>query len=155
MNGSLLYQRGLNEVAHRAFGHVKKGSEWVREDQSLTSAVLGDGGVYTSIKDYEKWISGIEGQKLLSKKSYGEMFSPQMKTDRNGADYGYGWFIDEYRGETRIAHGGETVGFRACVERFPKRQAAIFFQLNNGIEGTSQKLMKFGDQVADILIFNR
>ena len=113
----------------------------------------GDGGVYTSLDDYEKWLRGIDEQKLLSKASYEAMFSPQVLTDRNGAHYGYGWFIDEYRGEPRIHHNGETLGFRACVQRFPKRDAAIFFQLNGEIEGKSEKLTKFGERLADILIF--
>jgi CubicO group peptidase (beta-lactamase class C family) len=153
MNSSTLYQRGLNSVPHRAFGHEKKGGAWVKSDQSLTSAVRGDGGVYTSLEDYRKWLRGIDEQKLLSKASYAAMFSPHTTTDRNGAHYGYGWFIGEYRGEPRIFHNGETHGFRACVQRFPKRDAAIFFQLNNEIEGNSERLTKIGEQLSDILIF--
>ena len=155
MNDSVLFQRGLNEVPHRAFGHEQKNGTWVRSDQSLTSAVRGDGGVYTSLRDYGKWLNSIDEQKLLSKASYEAMFSPQTVTDRHGAHYGYGWFIDEYRGEPRIHHNGETHGFRACVQRFPKREAAIFFQLNGEIEGQSEQLTKIGERLADILIFNR
>jgi CubicO group peptidase (beta-lactamase class C family) len=155
MNESVLYQRGLNEVPHRAFGHERKGGDWVRSDQSLTSAVRGDGGVYTSLHDYQKWLHGIKEQKLLSTASYAAMFSPQVLTDRHAAHYGYGWFIDEYRGEPRIHHNGETHGFRACVQRFPKRDAAIFFQLNCEIDGDSEQLTKIGERVADILIFNQ
>jgi CubicO group peptidase (beta-lactamase class C family) len=155
MNNSVLYQRGLNEVPLRAFGHEQKNGNWVRSDQSLTSAVRGDGGVYTSLRDYQKWLRGIDQQQLLSGASYNTMFSPQTVTDRHGAHYGFGWFIDEYRGEPRIYHNGETHGFRACVQRFPKRDAAIFFQLNGEIEGQSEQLTKIGEQVANLLIFNR
>lgn len=153
MNDSVVFQRGLNDVRYRAFGHEFKNGAWVRSDQSLTSAVRGDGGVYTSLIDYQKWLRAIDKQALLSKASYAAMFTPQVKTDRNGASYGYGWFIDEYRGERRIHHNGETHGFRACVQRFPKRDAAIFFQLNGEIEGSSGQLTKVGEQLADILIF--
>src|SRR4051794_5160943 len=130
MDDSVLYQRGLNSIPHRAFGHGQKDGHWIRSDQSLTSAVRGDGGVYTSLKDYRKWLLGIEERKLLSDASYEAMFSPQVGTDRHGSHYGFGWFVDEYRGEQRIHHSGETHGFRACVQRFPKRHAAIFYQLN-------------------------
>jgi CubicO group peptidase (beta-lactamase class C family) len=155
MNDSVLYQRGLNEVPHRAFGHERRGGDWVRSDQSLTSAVRGDGGVYTSLLDYQKWLRGIDEHKLLSKASYEAIFSPQVLTDRHAAHYGYGWFIDEYRGEPRIHHNGETHGFRACVQRFPKRHAAIFYQLNNEIEGDSEQLTKIGERLANILIFDQ
>jgi CubicO group peptidase (beta-lactamase class C family) len=156
MNDSVMYQRGLNEVPHRAFGHERlKNGDWVRSDQSLTSAVRGDGGVYTSLHDYQKWLRGIDERKLLSKASYEAMFSPQVMTDRHGARYGFGWFIDEYRGEPRFFHNGETHGFRACVQSFPKRGAAIFFQLNGEIEGDSEQLTKLGERLADLLIFDR
>jgi D-alanyl-D-alanine carboxypeptidase len=83
------------------------------------------------------------------------MFSPQALTDRNGAHYGYGWFLDEYRGEPRIYHNGDTQGFRLCVQRFPKRKAAVLVQLNNNIEGDPEEMTKVGQRVADLLIFDR
>ncbi len=155
MNDSVLYQRGLNEVPHRAFGHERKDETWVQSDQSTTSAVRGDGGVYSSLRDYRKWLAGIDERKLLKNSSYDAMFTPQVLTDRSASHYGFGWFIDEYRGEPRIFHNGETHGFRACVQRFPKRHAAIVFQLNCEIEGNSERLTKIGEQLADILIFDR
>lgn len=154
MDGSVVYQRGLNEVQNRAFGHIRQGHSWVVSDQSLTSAVRGDGGVYTSVDDYLKWLRGIDDQKLLTKSSYKAMFSPQVLTNRNQSHYGFGWFIDEYRGEPRIYHGGETHGFRACIERFPNREAAVFFQMNAEIEGQSDKLIAIGERLADAIIFD-
>jgi CubicO group peptidase (beta-lactamase class C family) len=155
MTDSVLYQRGLNEIPNRAFGHEQKDGKWIRSDQSLTSAIRGDGAIYTSLRDYQKWLRGIDECKLLSRQSYADMFTPHVATDRHGAQYGYGWFIDEYRSEPRIHHNGETHGFRQCVQRFPKRGAAILFQLNCEIEGNSERLTKIGERVADILIFDR
>jgi CubicO group peptidase (beta-lactamase class C family) len=155
MKNSVLYQRGLNEIPHRAFGHEQKDGHWVRSDQSLTSAVRGDGAVYTSLQDYRKWLDGIEQRKLLKNASYDAMFSPQVLTDRHGSHYGFGWFIDEYRGEPRVHHNGETHGFRICVQRFPIRRAAIVFQLNCEVEGQTEQLTKIGERLADILIFDR
>jgi CubicO group peptidase (beta-lactamase class C family) len=153
MTGSVLYQRGLNSIANRAYGHERRGDEWVRSDQSLTSAVRGDGGVYCSLNDYRKWLDSIDQQKLLSRASYDAMFLPQVRTDRHDSHYGYGWFIDEYRGEPRIHHNGETHGFRQCVQRFPKRGAAILVQLNCEIPPEPDGMTKVGERVADILLF--
>jgi len=92
-------------------------------------------------------------QKLLSKKSYAEMFSPQMKTDRNGPTMGMA-VHRRVPGRNADSPRGETMGFaRACSDS--EARGGDLLSLNNGIEGTSQKLMKFGEQVADILIFNR
>ena len=33
--------------------------------------------------------------------------------------YGFGWFLDPWKGHRRMWHHGETIGFRTVVERFP------------------------------------
>jgi CubicO group peptidase (beta-lactamase class C family) len=152
MTHTLLYQRGLNEVSHRAFGHERKDDKWVRADQSVTSATRGDGVVYTSLEDYEKWLRSLAQRKLLSPESHKAMFSPQEKSDRGKSHYGYGWFIDEYQGERRIHHNGDSRGFRLCSQTFPDRQAAILLQFNSEVE---EDMTKVGERLADILIFNR
>jgi CubicO group peptidase (beta-lactamase class C family) len=154
MNESVMYQRGLNEIPHRAFGHEQKDGKWSQADQSLTSAVRGDGGVYTSLRGYRKWLAGIDDQKLLKKDTYKAMFSPQVLTDRHGSHYGYGWFIDEYRGEPRIHHNGDTRGFREVAQRFPDRHAALLVQLNGEVAGQSVNYTEVGEQIADVLIFD-
>jgi CubicO group peptidase (beta-lactamase class C family) len=151
MNKSVLYQRGLNEVTNRAFGHEEKDGKWVGADQSLTSAIRGDGVVYTSLNDYVKWLAGLDRRKLLSAESYDAIFTPHEKTDRAGAHYGYGWFIDSYRGEKRVFHNGDTRGFRLTVHMFPDRRAAVVVQLNGDIPDDMTKL---GEKLADVLIFD-
>jgi CubicO group peptidase (beta-lactamase class C family) len=155
MSNSVLYQRGLNKVPHRAFGHTRTGDQWVRSDQSVTSATRGDGAIYTSLRDYRKWLAGIDEQKLLKPESYREMFTPHVLTDRDGSHYGYGWFIDEYRDEPRIHHNGDSSGFRLVVQRFPERKAAMLVQLNNNIDGDPEQMTTIGQCVADLLIFDR
>ena len=93
-----IYQRGLNEVPHRAYGHEQKDGKWVRADQSVTSATRGDGCVYTSLEDYAQVARRHSPSTGCSRpKSYRAIFTPHVETDRDGAHYGYGWFIDEYR----------------------------------------------------------
>jgi CubicO group peptidase (beta-lactamase class C family) len=155
MSDSVLYQRGLNEVAHRAFGHERKDNAWQQADQSLTSAIRGDGAIYTSLGDYRKWLTGIEQKKLLTAASYQAMFTPHVLTDRNSAHYGYGWFIDSYRDEPRIYHNGDTRGFRLTAHRFPERRAALLVQLNGEVDGDTEQMTRLGERLADILIFDR
>jgi CubicO group peptidase (beta-lactamase class C family) len=152
MANTLLYQRGLNEVKQRAFGHEWKGGKWRRADQSVTSATRGDGVVYTSLQDYEKWLRALAGRKLLSVESHRAMFAPQAKSDRGESHYGFGWFVDEYRGERRIHHNGDSRGFRICSQTFPDRQAAVVLQFNSEVE---EEMTKVGERMADLLIFDR
>ena len=152
MDHTCIYQRGLNEVSHRAFGHNFQDGKWVLADQSVTSATRGDGCVYTSLEDYLKWLSAHANRKLLSAESHDAMFSPQEKTTRDDSSYGYGWFIDEYRGEPRIQHNGDSRGFRLCVQTYPQRKAAVVLQFNGNVE---EEMMKVGERMSAILIFDR
>jgi CubicO group peptidase (beta-lactamase class C family) len=152
MDNTVIYQRGLNVVYEQARGHDYQDGKWVEADQSVTSATRGDGAVYTSLLDYEIWLRSLAERKLLSPQSHNAMFSPQEKSDRGESHYGYGWFIDEYRGERRIHHNGDTRGFRICSQTFPDRQAAILLQFNSEVE---EDMTKVGERLADMLIFNR
>jgi len=55
MHGTVAYTPGVSVIPARAFGYTYLGARWARTDQSLTSAVLGDGGIYSSIDDLARW----------------------------------------------------------------------------------------------------
>ena len=46
-------------ISSRAYGYHLSGGEFVFADQSITSATKGDGGVYSSAKDYGVWAAHI------------------------------------------------------------------------------------------------
>jgi CubicO group peptidase (beta-lactamase class C family) len=50
-----MHGTGFPPVANRAFGYAREGGAWVRRDQSVTSATRGDGGLYSSIDDLQRW----------------------------------------------------------------------------------------------------
>jgi CubicO group peptidase (beta-lactamase class C family) len=152
MDDTLVYQRGLNDVKRRAFGYEKKEGAWARADQSVTSATRGDGCVYTSLDDYFKWARAHAQRKVLSRESHDAMFSPQAKTTRGESSYGYGWFLDEYRGEPRVHHNGDSRGFRLCVQAYPGRNALVLLQFNGEVE---EEMTAVGERMSDLLIFDR
>jgi hypothetical protein len=44
--------------------------------------------------------------------------------------YGFGWFLDPYRGHTRMWHYGDTMGFHSYITRFVKDQLTIVVLCN-------------------------
>ena len=135
MQGSRVFQRGLNQVPHRAYGHVKAGQEWGVADQSVTSALRGDGTVYSSLDDLELWLRGLACHKLLSRKSLELMTTPHVETTRDDNDqpkshYGYGWFLDSHQGQRRWMHGGGTRGFRHLMYVYPDLRSAVVVLTN-------------------------
>ena len=55
MSNSIAFVDGISTVENRAYGYSQIDSEFIRDDQSITSAVLGDGGIYSSLDDMFKW----------------------------------------------------------------------------------------------------
>jgi CubicO group peptidase (beta-lactamase class C family) len=120
MGNSVAYEAGVSTVAHRAYGHRVRGDSVRRADQSNTSAVLGDGGIYSSIDDLVRWDAALAGGTLLPDSLWREATTPYQLTDRRATEYGYGWFIDRFDGHLRQRHHGETRGFTNSIYRFPE-----------------------------------
>jgi CubicO group peptidase (beta-lactamase class C family) len=137
MNDTIAYENGKNEVPRRAYGHSKKDGGWQETDQSPTSAVLGDGGIYSSINDLAKWDRALRAHTLVTEAEMRPALTPVRPTEgpaktEEGAtvSYGFGWFLDPYRGHTRMWHYGETVGFRTTIQRFPDDNLTIIVLAN-------------------------
>lgn len=126
MKDTVAFEEGVSTVATRAFGYSQNGSEWRRTDQSSTSAVLGDGGIYSSIDDLAKWDAALYDERLLHKASLAQAFAPATRTDNPSVAYGFGWRIT---GET-LWHSGETLGFRNVIVRYPQRHMTVIVLTN-------------------------
>ncbi len=128
MHDTLAYVEGGAPVPHRAFGYSRIDGRWVRTDQSATSAVLGDGGIYSSIADLAKWDAALYDDRLLSDQSRQLAFSPhvQVTGEPYDAAYGFGWRIT---GDS-LWHSGETIGFRNVIVRYPQRRLTVVLLSN-------------------------
>jgi CubicO group peptidase (beta-lactamase class C family) len=136
MSDTLAYEKGKNEVPHRALGYTQKNGKWAEADQSPTSAVLGDGGIYSSARDLAKWDDALRQHKLLSAAEMQAAYVPVKvprgaKTEEGEAtQYGFGWYLDPYEGRKRTWHTGSTTGFRTVIERFPEEGLTIIVLCN-------------------------
>lgn len=142
MATTVAFEEGISTVPHRAYGYSREGNGWRQTDQSLTSAVLGDGGIYTSIDDLVHWIA------VLDSGRFDEALVPRTPTDDPKIQYGYGWRITTHHGLRVVAHSGETVGFRNAIVRFPDQHLAVVV-LTNRNEGTPNDLAL---EIADLFL---
>lgn len=160
MEQTLAYEKGKNEVPARAYGHTKEGRRWKETDQSATSATLGDGGVYSSLRDLAKWDEALAHQTLLDEHEMEPALTSLRLTDGSqpnwpaGSDrpegtpvsYGFGWFLDPYRGHARMWHYGETMGFHTYIQRFDNYNLTMIVLCNR----TDLDPEKPASQVADL-----
>ena len=130
MMETVAHQEGKTTISSRAFGYSREGHGWSRDDQSITSAVLGDGGIYSSIDDLAKWNAALDSSSLLGFEMQTLAFSPVTDTDRPGVRYAMGWRIE---GASQW-HTGSTRGFRNVILRIPSERLSIVV-LTNRNEG--------------------
>jgi CubicO group peptidase (beta-lactamase class C family) len=131
MTHTVAYEEGVSTVKHRAFGYSEDEGSWKRTDQSQTSAVLGDGGIYSCIDDLAKWDAALYDDRLLSARSRALAFTPVTDTDDPSIRYGMGWRItQEPIGGQTLWHSGETIGFRNVIIRYPERRFTVVLLSN-------------------------
>jgi CubicO group peptidase (beta-lactamase class C family) len=159
MNHTVVYQKGKNEITNRAFGHTKQGDSFEQTDQSSTSATLGDGGIYSNLKDLAKWDDALRNHTLLTAEEMKPALTPAKLADGSQprwptepnddnlhpgkpVSYGFGWFLDPYESHgvhPRMWHTGSTMGFRTVIERFIENNLTVII-LSNRTDLDPEKL---------------
>jgi len=91
------------------------------------------GSINSSVNDMARWVQvqlggKLDGNQIMSEAALDELHAPAMIMQSNenlshvtAVGYGLGWFVDMYRGERRVHHGGNIDGFTALVFCFPNK----------------------------------
>lgn len=130
MPTSVAFENSISTVANRAYGHSLKDGKWIQTDQSNTSAVLGDGGIYSNVEEMSQWISSLWNHTLISKDLQMEAWSDATLNDGTTIDYGFGWHKETYRNIRHPHHGGSTRGFRNHILVFPEQKLMVIVLTN-------------------------
>ena len=118
-------------IPHRAAGYrlVKgelKNQEWVSPSLNTTA----DGSLYFSIHDMIAWDKAIRDKSLLKQESWAKVYTPVTLTSGKTYPYGFGWCIDEDRGQLQYHHGGAWVGFRTYISRYIEDDLTVIVLVN-------------------------
>ncbi len=112
---------GRREAAHpgRAEGYTEESGILVDATPIDFSVLHTAGALYSTVGDMNLWNRALYTDKILTRESIREMFTPGP----NG--YGFGWFIDNNWGKWHGFHGGFLDGFYTFVDRWFKDQVFI------------------------------
>jgi CubicO group peptidase (beta-lactamase class C family) len=135
MAGAVAHEEGRSVVPNRAYGYTVRATEVRRTDQSNTSATLGDGGIYASIADLERWDRALERHALVDAAAQRLAWTPPPlpggpRSPYGETPYGFGWFVDRDRGTTRLRHHGQSRGFTNAYLRYPERRLTVVVLTN-------------------------
>ena len=130
MKNSRIFVSG-KAIPNRAMGFTRnKENEIMESDQSITSATKGDGCVYTSINDYQKWVDALINNKLINISSELKQINRKIEGTKN-AYYGMGWFnAINTKKVLELYHTGSTCGFSNAVKIIPKNKFIIVYFSN-------------------------
>ncbi|HEY0897032.1 MAG TPA: serine hydrolase domain-containing protein [Sphingobacteriaceae bacterium] len=141
MKNTLIYEAG-QQIPNRGMGYARnEQGDLIPSDQSLTSATMGDGGVYTSLEDYSRWIHALRSNQLLQ---FGSLAAALKHPIREVPDafYTAGWFIKGSSPAT-FFHSGSTCGFtNFVIERPEDGLSVVFFSNIAGNEAPFTAVLK-------------
>jgi CubicO group peptidase (beta-lactamase class C family) len=146
LRSTVAHEEGLSTVPRRAYGYVAEPNGFRPRDQSPTSAVLGDGGVYSSVVELAAWDAALDAHVLVSEATQRLAWTPATLPDGTSARYGFGWFVDEDGGRPRLSHHGETSGFTNAIVKYPEQRLTVIV-LTNRAGGEPWRLAQ---QLADL-----
>jgi CubicO group peptidase (beta-lactamase class C family) len=116
-------------VPNRAYGYAFKEGKF--EISMSNNEVVGDGAVFTTVKDLLLWDSNFYHNRLpggndliATMESVGSLNNGEPHT------YAFGLVNARYKGLQVIHHGGGWAGFRAYVGRYPEQKFTIIILAN-------------------------
>lgn len=108
------------------------------------ASTYGAGGVSTTLQDWALWDDALHDGRLLSPRAMEVMLTPQRLADGSSTGYGFGLFVDDFRGVRRIQHTGQTQGFVADYQHYPEQDFSVVAFANMygaGVGGVTRSLV--------------
>jgi CubicO group peptidase (beta-lactamase class C family) len=133
-------------LKNRAAGYQPGPGGMVNSDYIDMSLPHAAGSLYSTVRDLYRWDRAMYTEKVLSKASWGTMFTPVQR------DYGYGLMLAPMANHKQIGHGGGIFGFTTYTARFPDDDAFVVV-LSNFTNGNMQNIARdlagtmFGEKV--------
>ncbi|MEZ4586375.1 MAG: serine hydrolase domain-containing protein [Gemmatimonadales bacterium] len=139
-------------VSRRAEGYQPAGPGRYRIFRT-SFALVGDGGLLTTIEDLAKWDANFYHNRL-GKGHQGlidQVVTPGKYADGTDLTYAFGLMPGKYRGLRAVRHGGSFIGFRAELVRFPEQRFSVGVLCNDYTADPSA----LANQVADLYLADR
>jgi CubicO group peptidase (beta-lactamase class C family) len=98
-------------VPHMASGYALAGERLIHNHRNMDFGMTSHFGMISTVIDLVKWDAALRERKLLRSASYDLMWTPVSLRDGSrslgpAGAYGFGWFLDKFRGHRLISHAG-------------------------------------------------
>lgn len=121
------YDSAVRIIKDRAAGYARTSDGFINAAPISMTTAFAAGALYSTVEDLLLWDQALYTEKLVSRKSLDEAFTPFK------SNYGYGWSIGKRHDRQVIAHGGGIFGFSAYIARYPADRVTVVVLSN--VEG--------------------
>jgi CubicO group peptidase (beta-lactamase class C family) len=128
-----------NSPKNRVYGMQYKEGRWNTYDLTTLDEVVGDGNIYSTVYDLQKWDQALRDGKVLKPEILNEAYTPSVLIEKPKMVYGLGWIINEPG--KKVSHSGSWNGFKNNMVR-DLQNGYTLISLSNGTSGiASYKLL--------------
>ena len=122
------------QMPNRAYGYqlAWNGTDLSPADSHYLNHGQGEDGVYSTVGDMLKWDRVLYTEKLVSKATLQEAFTPAVLNNGETTDYGFGWFLQRSAdGKRLVAHSGGWLAFNTHTLRAIEEDKFLVVLMNN------------------------
>lgn len=114
-------------AGYRSVDGALKNQEWVSPEMNTTA----DGSLYLTVLDLVAWDKALRARSLLKPESWAQVWTPVKLNSGRNYPYGFGWFIEDVRGEPVERHTGSWQGFKTAIARYTSRGLSVIVLANH------------------------
>lgn len=112
---------------------------------------VGSGSVYSTLDDMARWDESFYSGALADAELLRLVQTPGRLNDGTPLTYAFGLTIDQWRGLTRVQHGGALAGFRTQITRFPEQHFSAIVLCNFAQANPAL----YADRIAEVYLGNQ
>ena len=148
MTHSRFFDNASAVVPNRVAGYDSGKDGNFLVDWSTTYAIVGGGGLMTTVDDLLQWDNNFYANRLGNGTLLRELETPGILNDGKRTTYGMGLILGSYRGLPIVEHNGALFGYRADILRFPEQKFTVVCLCN--VSSADPELRS--RQVADVYL---
>ncbi|MFH6770286.1 serine hydrolase domain-containing protein [Gaetbulibacter aquiaggeris] len=129
MNHTFFVDKVGMVIPHKALSYCKLDNEYVED--IFNNVSVGATNLSTTIEDLSKWALNFNQPKVGTQAVFEKMNTSGVLNNGDKTGYGYGQFIDTYKGVPRISHSGLDASYQAYIGRLPENNMSLLIACNN------------------------
>ncbi len=131
-------------VPNRATGYSPTEGGYRIDETTLP--MVGDGGVFTTIRDLALWVRNLEDPSTMGGAGWRDaMWTRGVLANGDTLDYALGLQYGSHRGTSTVGHGGSFVGFRADSRQFPDHGLAVYVLCNRSDAAPQRRTLEVAE----------